>query len=138
MTAWWQVLVAACGGVLLLWAALVVGLCALGRREARRVRLLEVLRLVRDLVRLARRLAADPDVPRGVRVRLVVLLTYLALPIDVIPDFVPVVGYADDAVLVALTLRSVVRRAGAEALDRHWPGTQEGLRSVKRIAGLGT
>jgi uncharacterized membrane protein YkvA (DUF1232 family) len=94
------------------------------------------LRLLPDLVRLLRRLAADPNLPRGVRVRLALLLGYLVLPIDLVPDFVPVVGYADDAVVVALALRSVVRAAGPAALDKHWPGTPDGLTAVRRLAGL--
>ena len=74
--------------------------------------------------------------PRGARVRLWLLLAYLASPVDVVPDFLPVIGYADDAILVALVLRSVTRRAGDEALERHWPGTPEGLAAVRALAGL--
>lgn len=55
---------------------------------------------------------------------------------DLVPDFVPVIGYADDAVVVALALRSVVRAAGPEALDRHWTGTEQGLLAIKRLAGV--
>jgi len=62
----------------------------------------ESLRLLPDLVRLLRRLAADPTLPRGVRIRLGLLVVYLASPIDLIPDFVPVLGYADDALVVAI------------------------------------
>ncbi len=94
------------------------------------------LRLLPDLVRLVRRLAADRSLPRGVRIRLWLLLGYLLLPIDLVPDFVPVLGYADDAVVVALALRAVVRRAGADALERHWPGDPAGLEVVSRLAGL--
>lgn len=64
------------------------------------------------------------------------LVAYLALPIDLVPDFIPVLGYADDAIVVALVLRSVVRGAGPQALERHWPGTQDGLAAVRRLAGL--
>ena len=64
------------------------------------------------------------------------LLGYLALPFDLVPDLVPVIGYADDAVLVVWTLRSVVRSAGADAIGRHWPGTPDGLVAVQRLAGL--
>jgi uncharacterized membrane protein YkvA (DUF1232 family) len=85
---------------------------------------------------LLRRLAADPDLPRGVRVRLLLLLVYLVLPVDLIPDFIPVLGYADDAIVVALALRSVTRRAGSQALDKHWPGSTEGLQAVRRLAGI--
>lgn len=89
-------------------------------------------------MRLLHRLASDPTVPRGVRIRLVLLLAYLALPLDLVPDFIPVIGYADDVIIVALALRSVTRAAGPEAIDRHWPGGIEGLRAVKRLAGVTT
>jgi uncharacterized membrane protein YkvA (DUF1232 family) len=81
-------------------------------------------------------LAADPDTPRGVRIRLALLLAYLALPLDLIPDFVPVLGYADDAIIVALVLRSATRYAGPDALARHWPGTPEGLIALKHLCRL--
>ncbi len=58
----------------------------------------EALRLLPDVLRLVRRLATDPTLPRGVRIRLGLLLAYLACPIDLIPDFIPVLGYADDGV----------------------------------------
>ena len=96
----------------------------------------EALRLLPDLVRLLRRLAGDRSVPRAVRVRLWLLLGYLAIPIDLVPDFVPVLGYADDAIIVSLVLRSVVRRAGASAIRSHWPGTDDGLAALGRLTGL--
>jgi uncharacterized membrane protein YkvA (DUF1232 family) len=96
----------------------------------------EALRLLPDLVRMLRRLAADRSVPRAARVRLWLLLAYLAIPIDLVPDFVPVLGYADDAIVVSLVLRSVVRRAGADAVRRHWPGTDDGLAALGRLTGV--
>jgi len=66
----------------------------------------------------------------------VALLGYLALPFDLVPDVIPVLGWADDAIVVALVLRSVVRRAGPEALARHWPGSPEGLAALRRLARL--
>ena len=78
------------------------------------------------------------SLPRGIRWRLGLLLAYLALPIDLVPDFIPVAGYADDVLLVAWVLRSVVRAAGPEALERHWPGTPQGLQVVRRLAGVNT
>ncbi|MEV0796220.1 YkvA family protein [Kribbella sp. NPDC050281] len=131
--AWWSVGAGVVGGVLLLWLALIVALW-IGRPDELRVR--DALRLLPDLVRLLRRLAADPTLPRGVRVRLWLLLAYLALPFDLVPDFIPVIGYADDAVIVAFALRSVTRRAGSEALDRHWPGSPDGLAAVRRLARI--
>ena len=96
----------------------------------------EALRLLPDLLRLLRRLAADSDVPRGARVRLGLLLGYLAVPFDLVPDFVPVLGYADDAIVVSLVLRSVVRRAGAPLVRHHWPGTDDGLAALARLTGM--
>ncbi len=132
---WWEVLLAVPAGLLLLWLVLLV---VLWRTAPDQTGLREALRLLPDLIRLLRRLAADSTLPRGVRIRLVVLLGYLALPIDLVPDFIPVLGYADDAIVVALALRSVVRRAGPDALAQHWPGTPDGLRTVHRLARLPT
>src|SRR5689334_14416107 len=118
-----------------MWLALIaVLLAAKGRFDLAALR--EALRLLPDLLRLIKRLAADPELPRGVRIRLWLLLAYLLTPIDLVPDFIPVIGYADDAIVVAVALRSVVRRAGMGALERHWPGTPDGLRAVCRLAGL--
>jgi len=130
---WWSVVAGATGGVLLLWTALIVALWFV-RPDEPRIR--DALRLLPDLVRLLRRLAGDRTLPRGVRIRLWLLLAYLALPFDLVPDFIPVIGYADDAVIVAFALRSVTRRAGPAALDQHWPGSPDGLAAVRRLAGL--
>jgi len=132
MPGWAWALVGAALGVLLLWLALIAVLWAARPDD---LRLRDLLRLLPDLVRLLRGLAGDPSLPRGVRVRLWLLLAYLALPIDLVPDFIPVLGYADDAVVVALVLRSVVRRAGTDAVTRHWPGSPEGLTAVRRLTG---
>jgi uncharacterized membrane protein YkvA (DUF1232 family) len=131
---WLQVLLAVAGGLLLLWAALLV---LLWRTRPPDLTVRESLRLLPDLVRLVRRLATDRSLPRGVRVRLWLLLGYLLSPIDLVPDFVPVLGYADDVVVVALALRSVARRAGSDAVTRAWPGGPAGLAVVLRLAGLG-
>ncbi|GEP38522.1 hypothetical protein NPS01_21850 [Nocardioides psychrotolerans] len=121
------------GGLLVAWAALVGVLYAASRRHDDPTTVKDALRLLPDVVRLLRRLAVDPTLPRGVRWRLGLTLGYLLLPIDLVPDVIPVVGYADDVVVVALALRSVARRAGPDALDRHWPGTPQGLATLKRL-----
>jgi uncharacterized membrane protein YkvA (DUF1232 family) len=135
---WWQLVVGAIvgliGGVVLLWLALLLLLWR-GRSQASSAR--EALRLMPDVLRLISRLARDSSLPRGVRVRLWFLAAYLASPIDLVPDVIPVVGFADDAVLIALVLRSVVKRAGIEPVRKNWPGTPEGLVVVSRLAGLG-
>ena len=130
---WWPAVLAVVGGLLLLWLALLVVLAV---RRPRGQSLTDTLRLLPDLVRLCARLARDPQLPRSLRWELVALAGYLASPVDVVPDVIPVVGYADDAVLVALVLRHVVRRAGPDALTRHWPGTPEGLASLRRLLRL--
>jgi uncharacterized membrane protein YkvA (DUF1232 family) len=130
---WWSGFAGVLGGLLVLWIVLVVGLWLL--RPAR-TSVRDVLRLLPDLVRLLRRLARDSTLPRGIRLRLWLLLGYLALPFDLIPDVVPVVGYADDAMVVVLTLRSGIRTSGFAAVERHWPGTADGLTVVRRLSGL--
>lgn len=127
-----RVALAVAAGLLLLWLAL---LLALWRVAPEGARLREAARLLPDVLRLVGRLARDRTMPRGTRVRVWLLVGYLALPFDLIPDVVPVLGQADDAVLVVLVLRHVIRRAGADAVRRHWPGTQEGLAAVLRWGG---
>ena len=131
---WTTWVIAVVGGLALLWAALLVALWA-ARSDGLRAR--EAVRLLPDVVRLVSRLARDRDRPVGVRLRLWLLLGYLALPIDLVPDFVPVIGYADDAIAVALVLRSVVRHAGLPAVRVHWPGTEPGFDAICRWAGIG-
>lgn len=131
----WTIVGASVGGILLLWLILVIAVWFGARSEGKVVNLSDMLRLVPDLLRLLHRLAGDPEVPRGVRIRIGALLAYLAFPVDLVPDFIPVIGYADDVVIVGLVLRSVIRRAGPEAIERHWPGTPEGLDAVMKLAG---
>jgi uncharacterized membrane protein YkvA (DUF1232 family) len=129
---WVELLAIIAGSLVLLW---LVMLALLWRAKPDEVTLRDAVRLVPDLLRLLKRLAGDKTLPRGVRVRLWLLLGYLAVPIDLVPDFIPVLGYADDVVVVAIVLRSVVRAAGPEALERHWPGTPEGLRVIRTLCG---
>lgn len=126
----WPVLAAVLVGLLLVWLVLLV---VLWRATPDQTRLGDALRLFPDVVRLVKRLAGDRSLPRGVRLRLLLLLGYLALPIDLVPDFIPGLGYADDAIAVVLVLRSVARSAGPQALERHWPGTPDGLAAVRRL-----
>ncbi|HST64615.1 MAG TPA: DUF1232 domain-containing protein [Mycobacteriales bacterium] len=133
---WWRIAVGIAAGPVLLWLLLVGLLLRAGRDEHDPARLRDALRLLPDLLVLLRRLAADPALPRGVRIRLTVVVLYLASPIDLIPDFIPLLGYADDAVVVLLGLRAVIRHAGPDALERHWPGTTSGLRTVRHLARI--
>jgi uncharacterized membrane protein YkvA (DUF1232 family) len=135
---WWQVLIGVAASLVLLWLVMLALLWRGQRGLTDKVGMRDAVRLIPDVVRLLRRLAADPVLPRGVRIRLLLLLAYLLMPIDLVPDVIPVLGYADDAIIVAVALRSVARRAGPGALDAHWPGSPEGLRVVKQLAGLHT
>lgn len=130
---WWEILSAALIALAAGWAALIIALTALRPRGPL---LTEALRLLPDLLRLLRRLAADRTLPRGVRIRLGLLLAYLASPIDLIPDVIPVLGYADDAIIVTAVLRGVVRRAGLKAVREHWPGSDDGFAALCRLTGL--
>lgn len=131
---WWlDLLIGVVGALLLTWAVLVVVLITVRPRGGL---LREALRLLPDVVRLVHRLAVDRTLPRGVRIRLGLVLAYLALPVDLIPDFIPVLGYADDAIIVTWVLRGVVRRAGLSAVRRHWPGSDDGFVALCRLTGM--
>ena len=93
----------------------------------------ETARLVPDSVRLVRSLARDPTVPRSVRWRLLIAVAYNAQPINLIPDFVPVIGFADNIVVVAWALRGTVRKTGPETIARHWHGSEETLALLYRL-----
>lgn len=131
-----HVLLGVLAGLAVPYVLLLALLWGYSRRHPESVTTRDALRLLPDVLRLVQRLAADPALPRSIRVRLFALLAYLASPVDLVPDCIPVLGYADDAIAVALVLRSVVRRAGPQALDRHWPGSPQGLLLVRRLAGV--
>ncbi|WP_240752650.1 YkvA family protein [Microbacterium hydrothermale] len=122
-------------GLVILWLALVAVLWVQQKRSGETVDWRAVMRLAPDVVRLIRRLVADRTVSRATRWWLGGLLVYLLLPIDLIPDFLPVIGYVDDAIVVVIALRFAIRYAGMPAIARHWPGTPEGLRSVLALVG---
>jgi uncharacterized membrane protein YkvA (DUF1232 family) len=97
-----------------------------------------VARFFPNLLRLLRRLYRDPQVPRSVRRRLWIAIAYNVQPVvNVIPDFVPVLGFADNLVVTAWALRSAVRKAGPAAVVHHWSGTADQLVLLFRVARLG-
>jgi uncharacterized membrane protein YkvA (DUF1232 family) len=118
-------------GVLVAYAAGIATLLLAGRRVDARA----WAGFVPDCLVLARRLLSDARVPRRPKLLLGALAAYLALPIDIVPDFLPVVGQLDDAIIVALVLRTFVRDAGAGLIREHWPGPDLSLRMVLRLAG---
>ena len=96
----------------------------------------DALQLLPDIVRLLRSLVADKTIARRARWLVLALLGYLAFPVDLIPDFIPVVGYADDAIVACFVLRHVIRTAGSDKLREHWTGTAEGQATVGRLLRL--
>jgi uncharacterized membrane protein YkvA (DUF1232 family) len=125
---WWAwVLV----GVAALYAALLAVLFIAGW-QAKAVAL---ARLIPDCVGLVRGLLNDPRVPRRWRLALAGLLAYLVMPFDLVPDFLPVVGQVDDAVLVVVVVRGVLRAAGPVVVAEHWAGSQSVLAILTRVAG---
>jgi uncharacterized membrane protein YkvA (DUF1232 family) len=115
---------------LALYVLLVLALLVAGRRlEAR-----ALAGFVPDCVVLCRRLLADPRISRSRKAALGLALAYLAVPIDLVPDMVPGAGQLDDAVVLALVLRGLVRDAGPDLVAQHWPGPPPGLRALLAIA----
>lgn len=114
-----------------LWLLFVVALLVTGRRGQARA----LAGFVPDCVVLFKRLIGDPRVSRRRKLGLVLMAGYLAMPLDLVPDFIPVAGQLDDAILVGLVLRSVVRGAGPGIVREHWPGPEESLAVVLRLAG---
>jgi uncharacterized membrane protein YkvA (DUF1232 family) len=127
----WAVALVFVGVVFALYAALVLALVLLGRREHARA----VAGLIPDCVVLFRRLLRDARVSRRHKLMVAVLVPYLLLPFDLVPDFIPVAGQLDDALLVAFVLRRVVRAAGPELVEEHWPGPHVSLQLMLRLAG---
>ncbi|CAN5769378.1 YkvA family protein [soil metagenome] len=121
-------------GLMALWG-LLMGALYLVRPEEATLR--QAVRLLPDTLRLLGRLARDQAVPRSARWPVWILLGYLALPLDLVPDFIPVIGWADYVILVALWLRRLVRRAGPDVVARHWSGPPEGLVALRSLFRLG-
>ncbi len=125
---WWGWLLVAFGAVVLLWALFVLVLVLAGRREAAR----PLATFIPDCLVLVARLTRDPRVPRRRKLLLVALAGYLALPFDLVPDFIPIAGQLDDVIVVILVLRSVLRGSSEQLLREHWPGPETSLRIVAR------
>ena len=111
------------------YAALLIVLIVAGRGAAAR----ELATLVPNLARLFRDLIRDPRVPRGSKVLLVIAAAWVASPIDLIPEFIPVLGPLDDAVVAAIVLRHVLRRAGREVVVEHWRGDPATLERILQL-----
>lgn len=125
-----DLVVATLAGLLLSYLALLAALW-IARPGGDALR--ESLRLLPDVARLVSRLARDRTVPRHAAVGLWLLLGYLVLPFDLVPDVIPVLGFADDVILTTLVLRRLLRSVPAATIRAHWPGTEAGLEAVGRL-----
>jgi uncharacterized membrane protein YkvA (DUF1232 family) len=115
------------------WVVAIAALWVFGRKVAA----VQLARAIPDLVALCRGLVRDPRVPIGSKLLVGVAIVWLVSPIDLVPEFIPVLGPLDDVVVVALVLRHLVKRAGPEVIQDHWRGDPRMLRTVTRLAGLG-
>lgn len=131
MTTVWWCLVAAVAACVLLWTAATGVFVVAGRREDARA----LARFIPDCLVLVARLVRDSRVPRRRKLLLAFLAGYLAMPFDLIPDFIPVAGQLDDVVVVVLILRLVLRGGGETVVRDLWPGPESSLRIVLRALG---
>ena len=113
-----------------IWLILIASLAIAGKRSAAR----ELVTLVPNLVLLFKGLLRDPRVPRGSRLLIGFAAAWIASPIDLIPEFIPVAGPLDDVIVAALVLRHLLRAAGSDVVREHWRGDPAVL---DRILGAG-
>jgi uncharacterized membrane protein YkvA (DUF1232 family) len=114
-----------------IYVTAVVALILAGRGVAAR----ELALLLPNLILLFKDLLKDPRVPRGPKIVLAIGIVWLVSPIDLLPEFLPVLGPLDDAVVAALVLRHLVHRAGADVVREHWRGEPSTLELILRGAG---
>ncbi len=129
----WFVLAVVVAAMLIVYALLVAALYFAGRRTDARA----LAGFIPDCVFLFMRLLRDRRVPLRGKLLLALLVAYLSMPFDLVPDFVPVAGQLDDAILVAFVLRGVLRGSGRDLAREHWPGPPSSLELVLRVAGYG-
>ena len=127
---WWQWLLIVLAVFVVFWTAFVAFLFATGRRDEARA----LARFIPDCIVLVHRLLHDARVPRRRKLLLLALVGYLALPFDLVPDFIPVAGQLDDAIIVALVLRHFLRAGGEPLIRELWPGPEQSLALILRLA----
>jgi uncharacterized membrane protein YkvA (DUF1232 family) len=96
----------------------------------------QLLRALPNLVRLIARLVGDPMLPRAAKIALAAAVVYLASPLDLIPDFVPIAGYLDDLLLISVVVDGVLNWVDRGLILRYWPGSPDSLERVARAARM--
>jgi uncharacterized membrane protein YkvA (DUF1232 family) len=129
----WVSLGVAAGLAVVLYVAFALALFVLGRRTDARA----WAGFIPDCAVLFTRLARDRRISHRHKWLLVAIVAYLSFPIDLVPDFIPVAGVVDDAILVAIMLRTVLRAGGPDLVREHWPGPERSLDLMLRLAGAG-
>ncbi len=127
-----RALLLALGIAAALWLVAVLLLLVAGKRSASR----ELLAFLPNLIALFKGLLGDPRVPRATKLWVVFAIAWLGSPVDLIPEFVPIAGPLDDAIVAALILRQVLKRVGRDVVERHWRGNPSTLRLILRAAGV--
>jgi uncharacterized membrane protein YkvA (DUF1232 family) len=127
---WWGWSLVGIAVLALVYAAFVLALVLFGRSSDARA----LATFIPDCIVLVTRLAHDPRVSRRRKLLLLALVGYLALPFDLVPDFIPIAGQLDDAIIVALVLRSLVRSGGEDLIRELWPGPERSLALIVRLA----
>ena len=128
---WWGWFLVGIAVFVVVYAAFVFALVLAGRRGDARA----LATFIPDCIVLVTRLTRDPRVPRRRKLLLFALVGYLALPIDLVPDFIPVAGQLDDAIIVALVLRHFIKAGGEPMIRELWPGPERSLQLILRLAG---
>lgn len=120
------------GVLILLYVLFIFGLYLAGKKVAARA----IGGFIPDCIILFKGLVTDDAVKKRYKLLLVLLIGYLAMPIDIVPDFIPVAGQLDDAIIVALVLHLVAKGAGKDAITRHWHGPDSSLHTLLKLARI--
>ena len=127
---WWAWCLVSLAVLAAIYAVFVIWLLLLGRRSDARA----LATFIPDCIVLVTRLTRNPRVPRRRKLLLFCLVGYLALPFDLVPDFIPVAGQLDDAIIVALVLRHFIQAGGEPLIRELWPGPERSLALMLRLA----
>lgn len=119
-------------GFICLYLLFIIGLYVAGKKTLAR----EIGGFIPDCIILFKRLLSDKRVHLRHKIILILLIGYLVSPVDLVPDFIPIAGQLDDAIIVAFTLRLIVKGAGREIISSHWQGPTKSLNFLLKLARI--